>query len=527
MQNKKITVIPARKRVHDDLVLGIKSGKRRVAAYARVSTDMDEQLNSYEAQIDYYTKHIKGNPNWEFVKVYTDEGITGLMTKNREGFQEMITDALAGKIDLILTKSVSRFARNTVDTLTYVRQLKEKQVEVFFEKENIYTMDSKGELLITIMSSLAQEESRSISENVTWGQRKRFADGKVSLPYRSFLGYRKGADDKPEIVPEEAEIVKRIYREYLLGITYHGIARGLMDDGIKSPRGKDKWSTTTIKSILRNEKYKGDALLQKRFTVDFLTKKQKVNEGEVPQYYVENSHEGIVSDEIFDMVQSEMKRREEMRVNGSSKNFFSGRIVCESCGEPYIRKVWHSTTKYRRYIWQCGKKYAGTEPCYTPHFSEEEIISAFESMMAELLPTRQDIIDLCQKAVMSVLDPTADKENLKKLEDEIDHDYEKLTALLRSSGRTSDATKRENDIAIQKYELKKDKAQRLKEEIADKEDRQFNVSFFMKRLETITEVKFSQEHWCSLVDYVSVPEGDERKLIFHLRNSELMEIILD
>ena len=258
----RIRVIPAKKRAQDGFLAKSKNKRRKVAAYARVSTDMDEQLNSYEAQISYYTKHIKSNPEWDFVKVYTDEGISGLMTKKREGFQEMIADALAGKIDLILTKSVSRFARNTVDTLTHVRQLKDKGVEVFFEKENIYTMDSKGELLITIMSSLAQEESRSLSENVTWGQRKRFSDGKVTMPYRSFLGYKKGKDGRPEVVPEEAKIVRRIYREFLLGMTFNGIARGLEADGIKSPRGKDKWSITTIKSILQNEKYKGDALLQ-------------------------------------------------------------------------------------------------------------------------------------------------------------------------------------------------------------------------------------------------------------------------
>ena len=165
--------------------------RQRVAAYARVSTSSEEQLTSYEAQVDYYTRFIQSKPEWEFVRVYTDEGISAVNTKKREGFNQMVRDALDGKIDLIVTKSVSRFARNTVDSLVTVRKLKEKGVEVYFEKENIYTLDSKGELLITIMSSLAQEESRSISENVTWGQRKRFADGKVSLPYRHFLGYRK------------------------------------------------------------------------------------------------------------------------------------------------------------------------------------------------------------------------------------------------------------------------------------------------------------------------------------------------
>ena len=190
-----------------------KGGKqRRVAAYARVSTTSDEQLNSVEAQKDYFATLIRQRPDWIFVGAYADEGISGVSTKNREGFNRMISDALVGKIDPIVTKSVSRFARNTVDSLTTVRKLKEKGVEVYFEKENIYTLDSKGELLINIMSSLAQEESRSISENVTWGQRKRFADGKVSMPYSCFLGYRKGPDGLPEIDPEQAEIVRRIYR---------------------------------------------------------------------------------------------------------------------------------------------------------------------------------------------------------------------------------------------------------------------------------------------------------------------------
>ena len=189
--------------------------KRRVAAYARVSTDSEEQLTSYEAQVDYYTKYIRSKPEWEFVKVYTDEGITAVNTKKRDGFNAMVADALAGKIDLIVTKSISRFARNTVDSLVTVRTLKEHGTEVYFEKENIFTFDSKGELLITIMSSLAQEESRSISENVTWGQRKRFADGKVSLPYKQFLGYRRGEDDLPEIVPEEAEVVRKIYSLFI------------------------------------------------------------------------------------------------------------------------------------------------------------------------------------------------------------------------------------------------------------------------------------------------------------------------
>jgi site-specific DNA recombinase len=234
---------------------------KRVAAYARVSTDTDEQLSSFDAQRDYYTRHIQSNPAWIFVEIYSDEGISATSTKKRDGFNRMISDALDGKIDLIITKSVSRFARNTVDTLTTVRQLKEKGVEVYFEKENIYTLDSKGELLITIMSSLAQEESRSISENVTWGHRKRFADGKVMLPYGRFLGYEKSEDGLPKIVEKEATVVRLIYKLFLEGKTHSGIARHLTTDGIPTPSGKDVWQSSTITSILQNEKYKGDARL--------------------------------------------------------------------------------------------------------------------------------------------------------------------------------------------------------------------------------------------------------------------------
>ena len=198
--------------------------KRKVAAYARVSTDSEEQLTSYAAQISYYTEYIKGREDWEFVGVYTDEGISGCSTKRREGFQRMISDAMAGKIDLIITKSVSRFARNTVDSLTTIRLLKENNVECYFEKENIWTFDGKGELLLTIMSSISQEEARSISENVTWGHRKRFADGKVSVAYSRFLGYDKGPDGKMVVNPEQAEIVKLIYRLFLEGMTPHTIA---------------------------------------------------------------------------------------------------------------------------------------------------------------------------------------------------------------------------------------------------------------------------------------------------------------
>lgn len=267
--------------------------RKRVAAYARVSMDTERLMHSLSVQVSYYSELIQNTPGWEYAGVYADEGITGTKMDSRPEFIRMLADCEAGKIDIILTKSLSRFARNTVDTLNVVRRLKKLGIEVRFEKENIWTFDSKGELLITIMSSLAQEESRSISENCTWGQRKRMADGKVSVPFSRFLGYDRGENGELVVNPEQAEIVKRIYTEFLQGATPHTIAAGLTADGIRSPGGKDRWNPKTVQSILQNEKYKGDALLQKCFTEDFLTKKQVKNQGQVPQYYVTGDHEAL------------------------------------------------------------------------------------------------------------------------------------------------------------------------------------------------------------------------------------------
>jgi len=351
--------------------------KRRVAGYARVSTDSDEQFSSFAAQTEYYTNLINANPEWEFAGVFTDEGISGLNTKRREGFKEMIDTALGGGIDLIITKSVSRFARNTVDSLKTIRELKKAGCEVYFEKENIYTFDGKGELLLTIMSSLAQEESRSISENITWGQRRSFESGKVHLAYGRFLGYDKGDDGKPVVNREQALVVELIYRLFLDGKTSRAIALELEKRQIKAPGGGDKWTKTTIDSILTNEKYKGDALLQKSFTVDFLEKTKKLNEGEVPQYYVEGSHEAIIDPDIWALVQAEFARRKTLGATYSGKSTLSAKLVCEECCTFYGRKIWHSTDAYRKEVWQCNGKAVRGHRCETPVFTTDEIQRLF------------------------------------------------------------------------------------------------------------------------------------------------------
>ena len=304
---KQVTVIePTIKNLNN---IGQQTSKKRVAAYARVSTLHEEQESSYDAQVEYYTKHIQSNPNWEFVGIYADNGISGTSTKRREGFNRMVEDAKAGKMDIILTKSISRFARNTVDTLKAVRELRILGCEVVFEKENLSSFSPQGDTVLTIMANLAEEESRSLSESVKWGKRRRMQAGKAFIPYQYFLGYRKGEDGKPEIVPEEAEIVREIFRMSLNGASVREIADELTARGIPTAKKCKKWHSSTISKRLRNEKYKGDALCQKGYTVDFLTKKRKKNKGELRQYYIKNSHPAIIDEETFDKVQRGLDER--------------------------------------------------------------------------------------------------------------------------------------------------------------------------------------------------------------------------
>lgn len=361
------------------------SKRLRVAAYARVSTEQDEQQNSYEAQIDFYTRHIKSNPDWEFVGVFADRGITGTNTKNRDEFNKMIELAMNDGIDLILTKSISRFARNTVDTLQTVRELKTVGVEVWFEKENLHTFDPKCEMMLTIMSSLAQEESRSISENVRWGKQQSMRKGKVNLAYAHFLGFKKGADGRPEIVEEEAAIVRDIYDWFLAGESINNIAARLTESGITTPAGKRRWSVSTVKSILSNEKYKGEALLQKTYTVDYLSKQVRKNTGEVPSFRVRNSHEAIIDPDVFDHVQELLNQRKIYRSKVRTHRPFAGKIICGDCGEFYGHKVWRVRSTGEHYdVWYCNHKYDGDVPCATPRLREDEIKAVFEQVLEQL-----------------------------------------------------------------------------------------------------------------------------------------------
>jgi len=359
-----------------------------MAAYCRVSTDQLEQLSSYEAQVAYYTAFITNHPDYEMAGIYADEGISGTNTKKREQFNKMIEDCKAGKIDMIITKSISRFARNTLDCLNFVRMLKELGIGVIFEKENINTLDSKGEVLLSILSSLAQDESRSISENSTWGIRRRFEQGKIVVNHTKFLGYDKDEEGNLIINVKQAKIVRRIYEDYLDGKGPNRIARELEEEGVPNWNGKAKWYESSIRKMLSNEKYKGDALLQKTYTVDFLTKKRVQNNGEVPQYYVEESHPPIIQKEMWEAVQLEMERRrafaEKYNISkldyATVDNPFAGRVICGHCGSTFGRKVWNSTDeRLRRVIWRCNKKYIakGEKGCENKHIDDRVLYQAF------------------------------------------------------------------------------------------------------------------------------------------------------
>ena len=481
-----------------------KSELRRVAAYARVSTDSDEQFTSFEAQVDYYTRQIAANPEWTMVEVYTDEGITGTNTKKRDGFNRMIADALAGKIDLIITKSISRFARNTVDTLTAVRQLKDKGVEVFFEKENIFTMDSKGELLITIMSSLAQEESRSISENVAWGKRAKCEEGKVYLPYKQFLGYKKGSDGQPQIVEEQAIIVRQIYKMFLEGLMPSGIAKRLTAQGIPSPAGKPRWYSGTVESILTNEKYKGDALLQKTFCVNFLTKEMKRNEGELPQYYVEQSHPAIVSPEVFDEVQQELKRRRGARYVGRS-GCFSSKIICGECGSYYGRKVWHSTDKYRTVIWRCQHKYDNGEPCKTPHVTEEQIKAAFVEEMNRVIANKEQVLADIRTLIATLTDTRELEESEASAGKELEAITESMHKLVDAYAHALIEQVEYDDRYAELLARSRAIEERFSQITEQRKARKRGLDAFYKALKaTGPIVEFDEELWNAAVEFVLI-----------------------
>ena len=446
---RRVRVIPATKT--PETLRAAHDGKKRVAAYCRVSTDSEEQLNSYEAQKNYYTQKIEDNPDWEMAGIYADEGITGTSTRKRAEFNKMITACKRGRIDLIVTKSLSRFARNTVDCLETIRLLKANGIGVYFEKENINTLTESSEFLITLFSGFAQAESESLSKNVTWGKQKSAEAGKVPFQYKKMLGYRKGADGEPEIVPEEADVVRRIYQRYLCGCTLGQIKKELEQENIPAAQKVGRWSHAVIRNILTNEKYIGDALLQKTYITDCITKKVKKNQGERPMYYVENNHPAIIPRETFDRVQTEMTRRSSKRKvlqkrGRTELGKYSGKfaltelLVCGECGSPYKRVTW-ARNGTKRIVWRCVSRLEfGTKYCHnSPTLDEDKLhrailatINEFTAIRQEVLP---DVLTMAEEAKQALSQAGAELLALKKRMEEVSEEQnDVLDRLLANMG---------------------------------------------------------------------------------------------
>lgn len=453
---RNVMVIPAKKQVGSSARQDTKP-KLRVAAYCRVSTDSDEQATSYEAQVSHYTEYIQKNPEWEFAGIFADDGISGTNTKKREEFNRMIEECEAGNIDMIITKSISRFARNTLDCLKYIRKLKDLNIPVFFEKESINTMDAKGEVLLTIMASLAQQESQSLSQNVKLGLQFRYQNGQVQINHNRFLGYTKDANGNLIIDPEQAEVVKRIYREYLEGFSMDKIAAGLERDGILTGAGKTRWHTSTINKILRNEKYIGDALLQKTYTTDFLSKTRVKNNGIVPQYYVEGNHEAIIPRNIYMRVQEELVRRRVVKTsaNGKKRSYscnhcFSQIVVCGECGELFRRIHWNNRG-CKSIVWRCISRLEPTgQECHARTVNETVLENVVLAAINEMLGDKPGYQEQLQQNIAAAI---------RSASTETDDIDEKLMALQQELIQKANNKKSYDEVADEILRLRELKQQ--------------------------------------------------------------------
>ena len=426
-----------------------KHHQKRVAAYCRVSTDNEEQLTSYTMQKKVYTEMIASRPDWELAGIYADEGISGTRADKRPQFQKMIKDCYAGKIDYIVTKSVSRFARNTVDCLNHVRALKNHGIGIYFEEQNIDTLSIDSELYLVIYAGFAQSESESMSKNITWAYRKRFEDGKVTMQYKLMLGYKKGPDGEPEIVPEEAEIVKRIYEMFLSGQTVRAISEKLQSENIKVPGKKFSFSHVMVYNVLRNEKYCGDSILQKTVTVDCISKTRRNNMGEAPMYYVQNSHPAIISRETYHMTQAEIARRKALTPSSEKKaTTYTGKyskyalsevLICGECGSRYKRVTWSAGGK--RIVWRCmnrlenGKKYCKTAPT----LKEEELHAAIVRAINQF--NRQDrstYLELMKATIGEAIGFHSNTEEIDELKRRIEALNKSMMALVQQAVRNNE-----------------------------------------------------------------------------------------
>ena len=460
----------------------VRASKRqlRVAAYCRVSTDDEEQLTSYEAQKNYYTDKIMTNKEWTMAGIFADEGITGTSARKRPEFLRMIRQCKQGKIDVVLTKSISRFARNTVDCLNYVRALKELGIAVIFEKENMNTLEIDSEILITMLGAFAQSESESISANVRWGIRQAMKEGKATIQYKYLYGYRKGDDSKPEIIPDQAEVVRKIYDLFLSGTPVRGIQEYLNANSVPNINGEPKWARSAIDSILTNEKYCGDVLLQKTYIDDCINKKVKKNTGQLPMYLVQNHHEGIISRETFDAAQAELARRSAGkspskknaptgRSRYSSKYALSDRLYCGECGTRYQRCTWRNRDGSKRIVWRCVSRVDyGNKYCHdSPTLDEEPLHRAILAAINSAVKDKDTIIYNLKNAMEKELAPVAGQQlSLSEIDNQLEQlntEFSKVLAEASESGDQAAYSNRFREIMQKQIALKaqRDEIQRM------------------------------------------------------------------
>ena len=533
--DRRVRVIPATKT--QGAIHSTHDGKKRVAAYCRVSTDSEEQLNSYEAQKSYYTQKIEDSPDWEMAGIYADEGITGTSLKKRTEFKKMITACKRGHIDLIITKSLSRFARNTVDCLETVRLLKANGIGVYFEKENINTLTESSEFLITLFSGFAQAESESLSKNVAWGKAKSAEAGKVTFQYKKMLGYRRGADGQPEIVPEEAEVIKRIYHRYLDGCTLGQIKRELDADKVPTAQGVDSWSPAIIHNILTNEKYIGDALLQKTYITDCISKKVKKNQGERAMYYVENNHPAIISREVFDQVRNEMTRRSSKRkvLQKSGKTElgkYSGKyaltelLVCGECGSPYKRVTWARNGK-KRIVWRCVSRLEfGTKYCHnSPTLDESKLHSAILTAMNEFAAIRQevcpDVLAMAEEAKQALSQAGAKLLELKKHLEAVSREQSDLLDRLLENMGDAELNAKMKALTDEKESLKAQILDTQQMEVSLEEQAARHQQMWDSIMEcSAGYTEFDDEFVRQIIQKITVE--DEETIRIHFRDSEMV-----
>ncbi len=500
--------------------------KLKVAAYARVSTDEAEQLNSYKTQCDYYTSYIQGKPEWEFVGLYADEGITGTIAKRRREFQRLIRDSLDGKIDLILVKSVSRFARNTVDSLQTVRKLRDKGVKIYFEKENIDSLDAKCDMILSIYSSLAEEESRSISTNIRWAHQKKVERGEVVLNFNNIYGYQQDEDKNVTIKIQEAEVIREIYHKYLIGYSIRRIIRELKENEIKSPLGSSKWSSSTIKGILESEKYIGDVILQKTYKRDFLTQRRVRNTGQAPQKYVENNHPAIVDKLTWNAVQAEIERRNSLRSTEATgkgrydmRYAFSGVIECGECNANFRRHNYTNGTKIER-TWACKEHLKGNKYCTQEILKEELLEELFVNTLNRLLENRDKVLKKVEASVKEAMLEvgTDNKQQIEKVDLMIEKLQADMLELNKRRGKREVDAEQYNTESREIME-KLDKLFKQRDElIAEQSDGALSKSQykmlkdFLKNEQKQTE--FDKDVFTKLIEKVIVNSREDITFIF-------------